>query len=139
MNFLHTTLSGVFEFISSMKSDGQVADPSSSILFLLSLYGLRQLYPLRKLVQKGVNPPSGWQQKEEIKSELTRDSKTCAYEVSERAKSHFMTPPLHYFSAWLKAVTDQYDPITNPKGSIPMAVAENKLMVRNTVCCSVKT
>ena len=46
--------------------------------------------------------------------------------ISSRSQ-YFLKPPLGYVMDQLKAIFNEYHPETNPSGSIPLAVAENKL------------
>ena len=88
-------------------------DLSAKMMFVASFYGLKVLFPIRMLLQKNLEGLS-----------MT----PTAIDVSKRAKSHFMTPPMHYFVPWITAQANQYDIKTNPKGDLPLAVAENRLM-----------
>ena len=118
-------------FVSSCASTIQEVqrDPDlpSKVIFVASFFSLRILQPIRRLLQ---NNPNG------------SSSTPSVAGVSERAETHFMTPPMHYFVDWIRASENQYDARKNPTGSLPLAVAENKLMAvenassNNVIRCS---
>ena len=103
----------VSSFASTIQEVQRDPDLPSKVIFVASFFSLRILQPIRRLLQ---NNPNG------------SSSTPSVAGVSERAETHFMTPPMHYFVDWIRASENQYDARKNPTGSLPLAVAENKLM-----------
>lgn len=105
----------------------------SSVILGASLFALSTVWLVRK-IRRERSSDSGLQF-EQLYRRLTRheripikDADHSVGEISSRGQSA-LSPPIPYLSNFLVCLQNPCDPARNPKGHIPMCVAENRLVL----------